>query len=568
MQPAGDDDKPELGDGAVEQELVTVRAWASSLDRDSYQTYKAESGVFIQSTPPDDVVQALQRGNQDLQRVQEATRLMVRYYIEPKNCHGEPFAGEELVADLAIARALLENPPALNASDPWDTPAAVAAVALEAHLVRGVVLPEDALTFAVETVLRIGYGEASPRRFEFEETYFEQGADRSAARVVPLLVLPVAAQLRAIVDGADGSAARGRAIGAGVNLAHAVANEVRLHLARGLDRLWEVPCVSDGDCHHAAAVQLAVETMRDCVFGDWDPDEGRRPVVVLDEPVGESLARTGDDAIYFSRLAAAIRALAPAAIANICVSARARDLLMILLEAQRRSLLAYEDDMDHRGTHAMVSARALLTLAADGGDAAIYEHIDAYADNSTLLGSFLRAVSAAGEETPNHASTARRIWPDLITYVLGLNESGHTPFDENHDGDMALAALMPNAAHQISYFYREVEDKPIVWWEPLAWQSGIEAWLSVAAGKATCVDQLIGFLGAIALEDQVRTGLPWVAILVLPDPPRVAGRSFLLSTWLIEVRSAAVDAGRLVEWQRVVDALVVAGVSRLAPYSE
>jgi hypothetical protein len=347
-----------------------------------------------------------------------------------------------------------------------------------------------------------------------------------------------------------------------------VANEVRLHLARGLDRVWQVPCGPDGGCPHEVALQLAIETMRDCAFGGWDPETGRRHVVVLDEPVGESLVNTADDAIFVSRLDAAIRALAPAAMADICVSARARALLMILLAAQRRSLLAYEQDMDHRGTHALVSARALLTLAVHGDDAPVYEQIDAYADNSTLLASFPHALSASAEETPERAATARRIWPNVITHVLELNESGHTPFREGHYGDMTLAALMPNAANEISYFYREVQDEPIVWWEPLAWPSQIEAWLPVASGNATCVDQLISFLGALPLDAQVRTGLACVGTLVLSDPPRVAGRSYLLSTWMIEIRSAVVDADLLAEWQQVVDALVVAGVTRLAPYSE
>lgn len=63
-------------------------------------------------------------------------------------------------------------------------------------------------------------------------------------------------------------------------------------------------------------------------------------------------------------------------------------------------------------------------------------------------------------------------------------------------------------------------------------------------------------------------GLPWIVSLVLADPGRIANRSFLLPSWLIEVRSAAVDANALAGWQRVVDSLVVACVSPLAPYSE
>jgi hypothetical protein len=73
---------------------------------------------------------------------------------------------------------------------------------------------------------------------------------------------------------------------------------------------------------------------------------------------------------------------------------------------------------------------------------------------------------------------------------------------------------------------------------------------------------------ALAPAAQVRLALSWVSALLLPDASRIANRTFLLTTWLIEIRSAAVDADALAQWQRIVDALVVAGVSRLAPYSE
>jgi len=555
-------------DPAAEEHLAAVRAWASSLDRDCYQAQQVDGGVRIQLAPPDDILRTLEPGNEDLQRGQEVTRLIVRYHIDPKRGRVNPVGGDDLVRDLASARDLLDQPPRLSAVPPWDAAAAVAATALEAVLLGSTVLPDDLVIFAADAVLQIGNGEATPRQYHDDETYFEQGADRSAARALPLLLLPIAAPLRALVDGADGSETYARASAAGVNLAHAVPNEVRLHLARGLDRLWQVPCSEKSGCHHQVALQLATETMRDCVLGDWDPKLGHRRIVALEEPVGDSLDSIRGDAIYFVRLDAAIRALAPAATAHICVSSRARDLLRILLAAQRRALLAHKEDMDQRGTRALVSARALLTLVADGHDADLYEHIDACADKSTLLGSFLRALSAAAEETPERAATARRLWPGVITHVLELNESGHTPFDARHYGDMALATLMPNAAHEASYFYREVLGEPIVWWELLGWESAVKAWLPVAAGNANCVDHLILFLREFAPEDQVRIGLPWLMILVFADVPSVAGGSFHLPTWLIETRSAVADAGLLTEWQRVVDALVVAGVRRLAPYSE
>jgi len=557
----------EHDDAALEEELAPVRGWASGLDRGTYQAEQTDAGLFIQSTPPEEVLQVLQRSNDDLHRAQEAMRLIVRYYIGPKKGAPEDVPADELAADVSSARDLLDNPPGLSVGERWDTPTAVAAAALSAHLLRGITLPDDLVVFAVDTVLRIAGGEASPRQFEYEDTFFEQSADRSAARALPLLLLPSATALLALVDGVTGTSTDARVRAGGLSLARGVAREVRLHLARRLDRLWQVPC-GEGACCHQVALQLAVESMRDCAFGEWDANTGRRRTLLLEDPAAVSLAALADDAIYFSRLDAAIRALAPAAVANICVSSDARAVLDVALAAQRRSLLSYEHDMDHRGTHALVSARALLTLAGTGDHAPLFDHIDALADSATLLGTFLRALSSAGEEAAERAATVRRVWPEVATRVLDWNESGRTPFSGRHHGDMTLAALLPNAAGEVSFLYRELESEPIIWWEPLAWKDLVERWLPVAAGNATCVDHLISFLGALPMEERVRHGLPWVAALVLEDPRRVAGRSFLLPTWLIESRSAADQAELLPEWQRVVDALVVAGVSRLAPYSD
>lgn len=552
----------------VEEELVTVRAWASGLDRATYEAHAAEDGILIQSTPPDDIAQALQRGSEGMQRAQDAMRLMVRYHIQRRQGTIEAVSADALAADLVVAEDLLTNPPALNPGGQWDSPAAVAAAALEAHILSGAELPIEALRFAAETVLRVGAGEAASPQFESEESYFDQGADRSAARALPLLLLPSAAPLRAALDGGDGSEMYSRTVAAAGNIARAVPNEVRLHLARGLDRVWRAPCVVGGTCHHATALQLAIESMRDIAFGAWDPETSRRTVTSLPDPVAQSLIDTADNSIYFPRLDGAIRALAPAAGAGICVSESALELLMVLIAAQRRSLLSYQEDMDHRGTHGLITARALLTVATDNSELRILEHIDAYADNPVLLSGFVRALSAAAEETSERAEVARRIWPSLVSHIIGLKQSGHAPFSDRHYGDYALASLMPNAAGEVSYLYRELENDPLVWWEPQSWQSTVEQWLPLAEGIPTCVDQLIGFVAPLTQEDQVRLGLPWVARLVLADTGRVANRTFLLSSWLIDVRQTASDVRLLSDWQRVVDALVVAGVARLAPYSE
>ena len=562
--------KSDVGvDDAVEQQLAPVRAWASFLDRATYRVCEGPDGLYVQAAPPEDVVQALQHGKEHLESAQQAARLVVHYGVGPRKGGPEALEREALEADIAVARKLFDDARSSGADGSWDAPALVAAAALEAQFVNGTDVPIEALSFAADTVLRIGECEADLRPFDFEGTFFEDGADRSAARALPLLLLPVATKLRAVAGKGDETATFHRTARACVRLARAVPNEVRLHLARGLDQVWDTPCAEAGSCHHEAGLQIATEAMRDCVLGCWEPDIRRRRRVELEEPLTQSIANAEGDSIVPSRLDAAIRALAPASVADSCVSARARVLLLALLAAQRRSLLSGEhDNRDQRGSHTLVSARALLTLAEHGDDSAMYEHVDAYADSSALLGTLLRALSAAAEETPRRGETARRIWPGLMRHVLDSGVKESAVFRDHYHGVRTLAALIPNAPPENRYLYREIRAKPTPWWQPLAWRSEIDAWLELAAAKAECIDQLLGFLRVLLVEDQVRTGLPWLAGLALPDTARVARGTYLLPQWLIDTRSAAVDASLETLWQEVVDALVVEGVGRLAPYSE
>lgn len=555
---------------AIEEELATVRAWASGLDRSTYTMQSTDDGLFVQSTPPEEVIRTMEPRSVDIRRAQDSTRLIHKYHIKPRQRDEEPVTAGELIADVAVAQELLINSSELDSAYQWDAPCAVAAAAIKATLIDHIELPNQILRFVVDTLVQVGAGESPPPRYESEESFFEQGADRSTAGALPLLLLPEAAALRALLEPEGGSKVYDRIASACFLLAHSIASEVRLHLARGLDAVWKAPCTESGTCHHQTGLQIAIETMRNCAFGDWDSISGRRAVMSLDDPVAHSLAQVSDDAVYFPRLDAAMRALAPAAMASVCVSDEARDLLTVLLAAHRRAQLAFEDNFDDRGSHALIAARALLTVALEGNDVPILEHTNAYASNPMLLGTFLRALSAAAEESPERATAARRIWPTLIAHVLELHDSGHAPFGGgDHYGDTALAALMPNPAGDFSYLYREVDGEPIMWWEPLVWVAVIDQWLPHARGNATCVDQLIAFLKAsLESADQIRFGLTRVADIVMANPSQVAKHSFLITPWLIENRTTASDTGLLPDWQRVVDALVVAGVNRLAPYSE
>ena len=199
--------------------------------------------------------------------------------------------------------------------------------------------------------------------------------------------------------------------------------------------------------------------MRDCVLGDLGSEKRvGASIDQLADPVEQSLADTPDKDIYFSRLDAAIRALAPAAQAGICVSERAHELLAVLLDAHRRALLSYDQDMDHRGTHALIAARALLTIAADGDDSAhprahrrlrrqlhTAEHLP-----SRFVGRRRGVAWSCRDRSPSLAVSCRTRDP-------AARDGSHRRLRDRHYGDYALASLLPNAAGEVAYLYRELD---------------------------------------------------------------------------------------------------------------
>ena len=549
----------------VEMELITVRAWASGLDRSSYSMTETDEGWLVESQPPHEVAAVLSAGMSWMVRSQEAMRLTLRYHVKRENGTAEPVTIDDLVADLDSAVALLNDPPELDAMG-WDASAAVAAVGLEENLVRALSLPDDSVKIAADIVLRIAEGGMPQRDHDIEESYFSQGADRSAARALPLLLTHAADHVRRLIDGADGTAAYTRIAAAIAAVAGSNVLQTRLFLARGLDHVWASPCTHNPACPHQTALHITIDMMRECVVGSWNMEQQRHPIQALADPVVDTLPAVAGDDIYVSRLDAAIRAFGPAATADICASSDARALLDVLIDAQRRVLLTQHRDSDLRGTHALVAARALLTL---NDDDAILSHIDAYIDNSNVLEHTLRAISAAAEEDTHRADTAHRIWPIVIEQVLDAHDAGHKTFMKKIGRDYTLAALLPTPAGETTYLHAEYGGTPIVWWDPVAWTTSVGRWLDLAAGKPTCVDHLVRFLGSsLPTGEQARLGISWLLRAVLANPAAVASRCYGVAPWLIEIRTAAETAGLSSEWQQIVDALVVAGDSRLAPYSE
>jgi hypothetical protein len=170
--------------------VTRVRNWACALDQDRYEAYNQDGSIYVQSVPPEDVQAALRPGAEDLRRGQEAMRLQWRYVLQVRTNPeaATPATGDELADDLAIAKDLLGNPPDRSPVGSWDAAVAVSAAAIEAHVRHGVVVSSDDLEFAAATVLAVVEGAVAPHPFESEDSYYEQGADRIAARALPLLL--------------------------------------------------------------------------------------------------------------------------------------------------------------------------------------------------------------------------------------------------------------------------------------------------------------------------------------------------------------------------------------------
>ena len=347
-----------------------------------------------------------------------------------------------------------------------------------------------------------------------------------------------------------------------------------------LTLLWEAPCAADDRCHHVDGWRIATETVRDSVAGAWNPDTGNRELVVLGDPLDRSLANTDSRSLRFSRLDAAIRACAPAAIAGVCISEQARALLRTLFAAQRRALLSHPrdntvnggsatvyEDLDARSTHTLATARALLTLDPSERESQLNEYIEEYTRSPRHLAKLLRAIAASGEETANRAAAARSLWPHVIRRVLEMHSAGHDLSSDWRYGSSALDALIPTSATETEYLYREISDEPIAWWRPSDLQDDIDRILATGDTSPMCPGILVAFLSSLAPEDQARLGLPRIGALVRSDPGNVLNYSPELRSWLPEIQSAAVAVGMQSEWQAIVDDLVVAGDALLAPYS-
>lgn len=559
-----DDSSP----GAREH-LAAVRNWAASLDRSGYEVRQEDDHLLIQQAADPEVDQVLGATNTDLRRANDAVGLTVRHaHVRDNGGRAPDVEDEALAADLALARDLLHNPPR-TVGFSADGPVAVAASALELHLTSRARVSDDDLTWSATVLLQLAASIAERQHDDFDDSLFGQGADRSAGRALPFLLLPAARGVRAALS-ADAPDEVDQFVALNRSIAVNSVNETRLAYARALDVVWAAPCDTAhlfGRCHHRIAFDFVTESFVDSVVGPWDSDAHRRSITRLDPPNASSLDNLKGDDIYIRRLTAALRATGAAAISSACCRDEARQALHSLLAAHQRAMLAYEHGYHHSQSDSLVAARAALWLAVGGRDDVVLEYVHRYIEDSRVLAEGLQAIAAAAEERPDAGQHAHRLWPKIMGLVLDAAEADPRVFTERTWGDYAESHLIPNPAAEWGYLTIELAGQPHRWRNLLSWSPQVDRWLGAITRTRMSIDHLVIAVRELDASDQIEQGLRWIERIVT-DSGNNCASTFTLPEWLHERRADLVTDEQVARWQRVVDLLVVAGDSRVADLAD
>jgi hypothetical protein len=562
----------EVGDDSsadAREHLAAVRNWASSLDRTTYEFKQEGDRLLIQQAIDPEVEQVLGDTNADLRRTNDAIGLTVRHaHVRDNGGRAPGMTAEALAADVSLARQLLDDPPR-SIGFSVDGPVAAAASAVELHLSDRAQVADDDLVWSATVLLQVAADVAQQPDDPYDDSFFSQGADRSAARALPFLFLPAARGLRAAL-GVNHAKDVVELIGLSRSIAVRGSSEARLAFGRGLDTVWSAPCDIEhlyGRCHHQIALDLATESFLDAAIGPWDPEAQRRSIVKLAPPEASSLDGMNGDDIYCRRLTPGLRALGAAAISPACCREDAQDALRSVLRAHQRAMLAYEHGYHHSDSDTLVAARAALWQAIDGRDGVVLDYVQGYLTNARVLAEALRGLGAAAEERPEAGHHLRRLWLRIMELVLDAAEADPGLFTERTWGDYAEAALMPNPAAQWGYLTIELAGQPHPWRDPLAWAPQVDRWLRTITRSRMSIDHLVIALQDLGINDQIEQGLRWVEAIVADNNDNCSS-TFTLPEWLHERRADLVHEDQIACWQRIVDTLVVAGDLRVADLAD
>jgi len=578
------------------ENTTTARRWAAALDRNSYDATHTDEGIVVQQREDPEVADALEAQRADYARFNESLRLQSRYAGRFDQIRRPPpLVLGQLTADVVVARDLLVNPLADGDRLFGEGPISTAAAALEGAYLDGLNVPLDDLLWAAQVLLDVVAEHISRTPDDVEDAQlYSHGADRSAARGLPLLLTPAAADVRHALT-VSGAAQLDTVL---TWLFTAAPIEVRIFASRALDAVWTSPC--DGSpCHHKAAFDLVEDSVRHASVrrSSWNPEDNRGP---LSGPLLQALAAAGERDVVAPDLSPALRALGAEARHSTCVHSSVADLLPTVLAAHRRSVKPFEHGYHQSESDALFAARATLTVAACGNSELLLEHArDLATDAPHASGEYVEAVAAAAEERTDLADAARALWPQLMCDVLSVFAGARRSSENDVPDDLqvkshirraferfrkksrrppprpsqqrrdrtqwrwrgrAMEALLPHMTYEHRHRYSELTTEQIRWPVPQQWRPEIESWIDASNGGREAIDAMVHMLQTQPIEEQARMGIAWVERIVAKDP--AASRTFLLPQWLRDVRSYCGEE-ELSVWQRLVDTLVVHGDTRI-----
>ncbi|MFL6108984.1 MAG: hypothetical protein ACJ72L_18645 [Marmoricola sp.] len=543
-----------------------TKNWAASLNVDQYEVTEQDGQLYVQVNPPEELKAAQAEYAAYQGQVNTGLHLQTRYWITRNEPDYVPPTATEIAADLTAARELLAADNQVMPTEPVNAVAHTIRAAIQHAALTG---NPEALGVETDFSLRftldfsLSFRDVEDQRGEGQ--FFDLGADRAVANALPALLTPTFADLLPTVGATLDDVTE-----AGLALAGKASLESRLYLARGADLIWNTPCHGT-PCIHQIAISWLTETARGAEIGDWDPDAQRRPHVYIEGDVPARLDQLDGTDIDVGMLDPAVRGLGAAASTSHCETDEAQRLLAQLLLIQARAMVAHADrgwTADDRGTHTLVTARAILDTYAFAGDPQpALGLLDTLTSDSGLFSGLLHGVTAAGAENQMRAQAARNLWPQLFDHALAYAGGEPDPYSDRHWGNWSAAALLPEPIAWANGMYNELSGPPIDWVVAEDLLVLIDRWLPLGRGETKCVDALIRVLRKLPVADQVTRGLPWVSDLCIRDGKAVVEQSWSSNEWLKEIRSTAEELNGIAAWQNLVDAMVVAGNEGLAPYS-
>ncbi|MCC3276560.1 hypothetical protein LJ753_11840 [Arthrobacter sp. zg-Y20] len=548
----------------IPEELT--KNWAASLDADRYEVTQQGDRLYLQVNLPEDLQAAQAQHAIYEEQVNTSLRLQNRYWGSAKHdADYVPPTSAEIAKDLTTARELLEADTDMMPSQPVNAAAHVVRVAVQRAVAGEAAALGNESRFVAQLVFDVALSFKASDDQRREDQYFDLGADRAVANALPAFLTPALAGLLSPIG-----ASTEDLFAAGMAIACNAPLETRLYLSRGCDVVWATPCHGE-PCIHETALGWLLETARGAELGEWEKPSQRPRNAYIDGDISARLQELDGTSIDLRMLDAAIRGFGNAAANRHCHTAEANRLLAQFLDIQRRTMLSDEDRgrrADHRGTHALVGARALLDNYAISQDPQpIIEHLDALSAHAGLLSGLLHGLTAAGAENDRRAQAARDLWPSVLDQALTYTRRDPNPYRDSHWGDWAAAALLPEPLSWVQGLYRELNGPPIDWVKGEDLLGFIDQWVLLGHGRTKCVDALIRILRKLPLSEQVTHGLAWITELCTRDGLIIVKQTWYSNEWLKEIRNTADEFSKLEDWQALVDAMVVAGNEGLAPYS-